>query len=205
MASNASPEVPTSTDHQPTSKNTNAANLSQHLFSSPVDFLTTLKQAIQTSDLTDPYGINQPDLLELASLNKNPKQRAAELIAASHYDQLKGMYDIENNPDEGALTPERLATDINLASGNTASMINDQVKQNQDIAMGLSAATAALGVASAVGAESFIIPVLTVPAAGYTGLLAGGFEARSLNSKQWVQAKATADQQTLASWPEINK
>jgi hypothetical protein len=205
MASNMLPELHNTSDHGAVGGSGSSGAVSQQLFSSPTDFLITLKQAIQTSDPVGPYPISQEDLRDFARTDTNPKQRAADLIAADHFNQLKEFANIDNEPESAVLTPATIADDINLARNNTKPLIDKEWKKWQDNAVGDLGIAGASGVAAVAGVEVPVVPPLALVVGGVALIGAGVEEVEAFHSKANVLNKATYDQEILATWPEINR
>ncbi len=198
-------EIPTSVDHGASGTDGDKGALYQNLFNSPVDFLTTLKQALQHEHPADPDNITQEELLSFARSNKDPKQQQAEEIAASHFEPLKRLSELDQLPNNAGLSLDKITDDINLASGNTKPVTDEEVQKWHDNAfgdLGL-AATAAVG-----GFAAVEVPPLSGLAFAFGAFAlfgAGVEEIAALTAKGGVIDKAKEDQQILATWPEVNR
>jgi hypothetical protein len=187
---------------------TNADTLYQYVFSSPTDFLTTLRDALQKDSSASLYGFSPVDLAYLAKANTNPKEKAAELTAAAHYDQIEKLSDIDEGDADNSnygLTVDKLTEDINLISGNTKSIKADQVQKYESSALGDLALAGAAAAAAFAGVEVPIVPPIALGVGGLALFGAGVGEIAALSIKGDVLAKAFNDKQFLASLPEIGK
>ena len=68
-----------------------SADLSNHVFSDPQDFLSTLKNNYSKIAQSDPSAIYKSDLILYADHGSDPRTKAAAEIALKHFDDLQAM------------------------------------------------------------------------------------------------------------------
>lgn len=201
------PDAPHSTDTESTAK---PGQLSDAVFSNPIEFLTVLRDNYSRIVGPSEDSISKNDLLLCSENSSDQRLAAAAKIAYDHYDDLNAMpSDVNiqlggNKSNTKGISRDDLTTDLDLASGHLSSETLTQALRFSAISMVLGPPAAFTLACAAVSVpEVAMVAIYSAVATPFVGGLY--FEAKNeLFTHDDIKADSKRAQETLAGWKEIN-
>ena len=182
-----------------------AENVSQYVFSSPVEFLTTLRNVVSEQRNRDAGSMTLHDLEIYSERGSSVAGRAAAHMAVEHFSELQHLSHTSNLDMEGKtddISIGQLNKDIRLLTNSSrADIERDRTRMlTNEITTG--ALTAAMGLGTVLTAPTpvaFVFGAGTV--AGSASVAAQEMERRNL--AQAYQERGQQDRQTILQWGHV--
>jgi hypothetical protein len=201
-----------------------AGDLSNHMFASPEDFLSTLKTIFPEAHKGASGKVTRADLIIYSTNGPTAKGRAAADIASDHLDELHHFSDLPSTNGEldsnagaenadrdtyksadATLTMKDLDLDISMVKGDTHSLLlRDQLIYGAFAGAGLVMATG-LGVLAVGAVEIPPLAAATLAAATVPAMATGAVLRTMHRLPQQVNNKAALDKQVVSSWLKTDR